>query len=104
MAFSADTAKGKARFIANKMRMEAALEGKPNHERHVENMIQYADAVAEAAVQQATVQMRQELPLLIQQELAKEQNRPKIVAQVDEKSVATAKKKIADMIKSIFRG
>ena len=59
------------------MRLEAALEGKPNHERHVENMIKYADAIAEAAAQQAMAQIKQELPLLVQQELAKEQNRPK---------------------------
>ena len=60
MSFSgSDTYKTKAHFIANKMRTEAALEGKPNHERHIENMIQYADAVAEAAVQQAMAQIKQ---------------------------------------------
>lgn len=46
-----DIAKGHALGIARTMRLQAAFEGKDNHVRHVENQIQYADAVAEAAFQ-----------------------------------------------------
>ncbi len=44
------TARGQALGIAGVMRQEAAFENKPNHMRHVENQIKYADAVGEAVM------------------------------------------------------
>ena len=100
MAISA--ARGHAYGIADVMRKEAAWENKPNHMRHVENQIKYADAVGEAVTQELKEWVMKELPALIQKELSKPQNQVKVVAKVDEKSLSDAKRKISDMLKSIF--
>lgn len=100
MAISA--ARGQAFGIAGVMRQEAAFENKPNHMRHVENQIRYADAVGEAVSQELKEWVMKEVPVLIQKELSKPQNQVKVVAKVDEKSLSDAKRKISDMLKSIF--
>lgn len=70
--------------------------------RHVENQIKYADAVGEAVMQELKEWVMKEMPLMIQKELSKPQNQVKVVAKVDEKSLSDAKRKISDMLKSIF--
>ena len=99
---STDIARSHAYGIARTMRMEAAFEEKDNHTRHVENQIAYADAVAEAAFEKMKAWVMKEVPALIQKELSKPQNQVKVVAKVDEKSLSDAKKKITDMLKSLF--
>ncbi len=42
---------GSAQGIADVMKTEAAWENKPNHMRHVEHQIEYANAVGEAVFQ-----------------------------------------------------
>ena len=101
MAMSA--ARGQAFAVASVMRQEAAFENKPNHVRHVENQIRYADSVGEAVKQEIQEWIQKELPAMIQKELSKPQNQIKVQAKVDEKSLSDARKKITDMFKSIFK-
>ncbi len=95
-------ANSRAYGIARTMRMEAAWEGKDNHSRHVENQIAYADAVGEATFEKMKAWVAQQVPKMIQQELSKPSNQVKVVAKVDEKSLSDAKRKITDMLKSLF--
>ena len=97
-----DIAWGRAQGIAGVMKSEAAWENKPNHMRHVEHQIEYANAVGEAVFQQMKAYIDKELPGMIQKELSKPSSQVKVVAKVDEKSLNEAKKKISDLFKSIF--
>ena len=97
-----DIAWGRAGGIASVMKTEAAWENKPNHMRHVEHQIEYANAVGEAVMQQMKEWIAKELPMMIQKELSKPNNKIKIETKVDEKSLSDAKRKITDMLKSIF--
>ena len=58
--------RARAYGIARTMQMQAAWEGKDNHVRHVENQIAYADAVAEAALEQMKEWVAQQVPKMIQ--------------------------------------
>lgn len=100
MAISA--ARGRAGAIAGVMRQEAAFEGKPNHVRHVENQIRYADSVGEAVTQEIKEWVAKELPVMIAKEVEKYMQKPQVKVKVDEKSLAEAKRKISDLFKSIF--
>ena len=95
-------ASARANGIANVMRKEAAFENKLNHVRHVENQIQYADAVAEAMFEKTKEYVAQEVPKLIQAELAKPSSHFKVLTKVDEKSLKESKRTIVDFLKSIF--
>ena len=99
---ASDIASGHANTIAQKMKLEAAYENKPNHVRHVENQINYTNAQCEATALQLKSWVIAEVPKMIQQELDKPKNQVKIETKVDEKSLNEAKRKITDMIKSIF--
>ena len=101
MAMSA--ARGQALGIAGIMRQEAAFENKPNHMRHVENQIKYADAVGEAVMQELKEWVMKELPQLIAKEVEKYMQKPQVKVKVDEKSFAEAKRKINELFKSIFQ-
>ena len=96
------TARGQALGIAGVMRQEAAFENKPNHMRHVENQIRYADAVGEAVTQEIKEWIMKELPQMIAKEVEKYMQKPQVKVKVDERSLSEAKRKISDMLKSIF--
>ena len=100
MALSA--ARGRASAIAGVMRQEAAFENKPNHVRHVENQIKYADSVGEAVTQEIKEWVAKELPIMIAKEVEKYMQKPQVKVKVDEKSLAEAKRKISNLFKSIF--
>ena len=100
MAMSA--ARGQAYGIASVMRQEAAFENKPNHMRHVENQIRYADAVGEAVTQEIKEWIMKELPQMIAKEVEKYMQKPQVKVKMDERSLSEAKRKISDMLKSIF--
>ena len=100
MAMSA--ARGRASAIAGVMRQEAAFENKPNHVRHVENQIRYADSVGEAVTQEIKEWVVKELPTMIAKEVEKNMQKSQVQVKVDEKSLAEAKRKISDLFKSIF--
>ena len=100
MAISA--ARGKALGIAGVMRQEAAFENKPNHMRHVENQIKYADAVGEAVMQELKEWVMKEVPQMIAKEVEKYMQKPQVKVKVDERSLSEAKRKISDMLKSLF--
>ena len=85
------------------MKLQAAAEKHPQHERHVENQINYANAVAEAYNDNWKLWVERDLPKLIDQEIEKYMKTSKIEAKVDEKSLAEVKKKISEMVKSIFQ-
>lgn len=95
-------ARGQALGIAGVMRQEAAFENKPNHMRHVENQIRYADAVGEAVTQEIKEWIMKELPQMIAKEVEKYMQKPQVKVKVDERSLSEAKRKISDMLKSIF--
>lgn len=65
-------ARGRASTIASTMRKEAAFENKPNHVRHVENQIKYADSVGEAVTQELKEWIAAELPIMIAKEVEKQ--------------------------------
>lgn len=92
----------RAHGIASVMRKEAAFENKPNHMRHVENQIKYADAVGEATFEKMKTWIAQELPKMIQAELSKPSNQIKVQARVDQNSLKETKRTISDFLKSIF--
>ena len=100
---SSDIAWSNARAIAHVMTTEASFENKPNHVRHVQHQIDYTNAVGNAVFQQMKAWIAKELPAMIQKELSKPQSQVKVQAKLDEKSLADAKRKISDMLKSIFR-
>ena len=100
MAISA--ARGQALGIAGVMRQEAAFENKPNHMRQVENQIRYADAVGEAVMQEIKEWVMKELPQMIAKEVEKYMQKPQVKVKVDERSLSEAKRKISDMLKSLF--
>ena len=85
------------------MKMQAAAEKHPQHERHVDNQINYANAVAEAYNENWKLWVEKDLPRLIDQEIENYMKTSKIEAKVDEKSLAEVKKKITEMVKSIFQ-
>ena len=85
------------------MKMQAAAEKHPQHERHVDNQINYANAVAEAYNDNWKMWVERDLPKLIDQEIEKYMRQSKIEPKVDEKSLAEAKRKITEMVKSIFQ-
>ena len=93
---------GRAAGIAHVMRAEAAAENKPNHVRHVEHQIEYTNAACEAIKKELMEWTAKELPAMIQKELSKPNNQVKVQAKVDEKSLSDCKRKITDMLKSIF--
>lgn len=101
MAMSA--ARGRASAIAGVMRQEAAFENKPNHVRHVENQIRYADSVGEAVTQEIKEWVAKELPIMIAKEVEKYMQKPQVKVKVDEKSMAEVRRKVSDLFKSIFR-
>ena len=100
MAMSA--ARGRASAIAGVMRQEAAFENKPNHVRHVENQIKYADSVGEAVMQELKEWVMKEMPKMIQKAVEEYMQKPQIKIKVDERSLAETKRKISDLFKSIF--
>ena len=100
MAMSA--ARGRASAIAGVMRQEAAFENKPNHVRHVENQIRYANSVGEAVTQEIKEWGTKELPIMIAREIEKYMQKPQVKIKVDESSFAEAKRKISELFKSIF--
>ena len=93
----------RAIMIAHQMKLQAAAEKHPQHERHVENQINYANAVAEAYNDNWKLWVERDLPKLIDQEIEKYMRQSKIEPKVDEKSLAEAKRKITEMVKSIFQ-
>ena len=92
----------RAMMVAHQMKLQAAAENHPQHERHVDNQINYTNAVAEAYNHNWELWVQKELPHLIEQEIEKYFKHSKIEPKVDEKSLAEAKKKIADVLKSLF--
>lgn len=98
----ADIARGRAMVIAHKMQLEAAFENKPNHVRHVQNQIDYANAVAEAYNARWEQWVKTELPKMIGDCVDMRMKNGTIEAKVDEKSLQETKKKITEMLKSIF--
>ena len=98
----AEIASGKAMGIAHKMHVEAAFENKPNHVRHVQNQIDYTNAVAEAYNARWEEWAKSALPKLIDERIALFMKQSTIEPKVDEKSLQAAKKKITDMLNSIF--
>ena len=101
MAFS-NPASSRAMMIAHRMQLEASAENKPNHIRHVQNQIDYANAVAEAYNARWEQWVKTELPKLIDERIEKYMKHGTIEAKVDEKSLQEAKRKISDMFKSVF--
>ena len=99
---ASSNARARAFGVKRTMEIEAAYENKPNHVRHVQHQTEYADAVGEAVLEEAKEWFMKEAPSLIQKELSKPSNQVKVVAKVDERSLSDAKKKITDMLKSIF--
>ena len=97
-----DVASARAAAISHVMRTEAAFENKPNHMRHVENQINYTDAQCTATEQRVKAWVSSEVPKMVQLALKDPKNHATIEAKVDEKSLSEAKRKITDMIKSIF--
>ena len=85
------------------MKIQAAAEKHPQHERHVDNQINYANAVAEAYNENWKLWVEKDLPRLIDQEIEKFMKTSKVEAKVDEKSLNEVKKKITEMVKSIFQ-
>ena len=99
-----NAARGRAAAIAHVMKTEAAFENKPNHIRHVENQIRYVNAVCEATTEEMKEQIMAELPKMIQEEIEKALQKPQVQVKVDERSLSETRKKISDMLKSIFHG
>ena len=95
-------ARGRASAIAGIMRSEAAFENKPNHVRHVENQIRYADSVGEAVIQEVKEWVAKELPTMIAKEVEEYMQKPQAKVKVDEHSFSEAKRKINELFKSIF--
>lgn len=93
----------RAIMLAHQMKLQAAAEKHPQHERHVDNQINYANAVAEAYNDNWKLWVERDLPKLIDQEIEKYMRQSKIEPKVDEKSLAEAKRKITEMVKSIFQ-
>lgn len=98
----ASAARGNASAIAGVMRKEAAFENKPNHLRHVENQIRYADAIGQAAVEEVKAWVMKELPQMVQKAVEDSVRQQQVKVKVDEGSLAEAKRKINDLFKSIF--
>ena len=69
----------------------------------MDNQINYANAVAEAYNENWKLWVEKDLPRLIDQEIEKYMKTSKIEAKVDEESLAEVKKKITEMVKSIFQ-
>ena len=99
---TADIASDRAAVISHVMRTEAQLENQPNHMRHVENQIRYTDAQCAATELRMKAWVAAEVPKIVQRVLKDPKNQATIEAKVDEKSLSEAKRKITDMIKSIF--
>lgn len=99
----AEIASGQAMAIAHVMQTEAAFENKPNHVRHVQNQIDYTNAVAEAYNARWEQWAKTALPKMIDERIALFLKQSTIEPTVDEKSLQAAKKKITDMLNSIFR-
>ena len=99
---TADIASDRAAVISYVMRTEAQLENQPNHMRHVENQIRYTDAQCAATELRIKAWVASEVPKIVQRVLKDPRNQVAIETKVDEKSLAEAKRKITDMIKSIF--
>ncbi len=98
-----NSSSGNAASIAHTMRAEAAFENKPNHVRHVENQIAYANAVAENALRTMQEWVNKEVPIMVRKEVDKYLESSKTKVKVDENSLAEAAKKVRNMIKSIFK-
>ena len=99
----ADIIGGRAIGIAHKMNLEALIENKPNHVIHVQNQIDYTNAVAEAYNARWEQWAKSELPKLIDERIAAFMKNSTIEPKVDEKSLQACKKKITAMLDSIFR-
>ena len=99
----AEIASGRAMAIASNMQLEAAFENKPNHVRHVQNQINYTNAVAEAYNAHWEQWATSTLPKLIDERIAAFMKNSTIEPTVDEKSLQACKKKITAMLDSIFR-
>ena len=69
----------------------------------MDNQINYANAVAEAYNENWKLWVEKDLPRLIDQEIEKFMKTSKIEPKVDEKSLNEVKKKITEMVKSIFQ-
>lgn len=93
---------GRAAGIAHVMKTEAAFENKPNHVRHVQHQIEYTDAMCEATEMEIKEWVAKEVPKMIRAEISKLNQNAKMQVKVDERSLMEAKKKITDMLKSIF--
>ena len=99
----AEAASSRAFGSAHTMQTEAAFEGKPNHVRHVQNQIDYTNAVAEAYNARWEQWASSDLPKLIDERIAAFMKNSTIEPKVDEKSLQACKKKITAMLDSIFR-
>ena len=89
--------------LAYTMQFEAAAEGNPNHVRHVQNQVNYTNAVAEAYNAHWEQWAATVLPKLIDERIAAFMKNSTIEPKVDEKSLQTCKQKITAMLDSIFR-
>lgn len=89
--------------IAHQMQLQAAVEGKPNHIQHVENQIDYTNAIAETYNEQWKQWVSTELPKMVRHEVEKCLNAREIQIKVDEQSVKTARATVSDLMKSIFK-
>ena len=89
--------------IAHQMQLQAAVEGKPNHIQHVENQIDYTNAIAETYNEQWKQWVSTELPKMVHQEVERCLNSREIRIKVDEQSVRTARATVRDLMKSIFK-
>ncbi len=89
--------------IAHQMQLQAAVEGKPNHIQHVENQIDYTNAIAETYNEQWKQWVSTELPKMVHQEVERCLNSREIRIKVDEQSVRTARATVSDLMKSIFK-
>ena len=89
--------------IAHQMQLQAPVEGKPNHIQHVENQIDYTNAIAETYNEQWKQWVSTELPKMVHQEVERCLNSREIRIKVDEQSVRTARATVSDLMKSIFK-
>ena len=93
---------GQALVLAKKMQLEAAVERHPQHEQHVRNTIDYANAVAAAYTENLKEWILAEIPKIVDQTVEMKLKEGKVQMEVDEASYQVVKKKVADLFKSIF--
>ena len=73
------------------------LEQNPQHQQHVREFCDYADAIARGEAEE----VREEIPLTVRKEVQKQMNSRKVEIEVDKASVKTAKAVIDDLGKYI---